>query len=80
MRPVVRVVDVVNVSRRADAGRLWADRRRPGAHNEDRYHRRRKHRRHVARRLVSRLPALPDDLFAGAADTIVVDTGNYYPQ
>ncbi|HXT46640.1 MAG TPA: hypothetical protein VN748_21420 [Pseudonocardiaceae bacterium] len=26
------------------------------------------------------VPALPDDLFAGAADTIVVDTGNYYPQ
>jgi hypothetical protein len=26
------------------------------------------------------VPALPDDLFAGAVDTIVVDTGNYYPQ
>jgi predicted dinucleotide-binding enzyme len=27
-----------------------------------------------------RVPDLPDGLFADAADTVVVDTGNYYPQ
>ena len=26
------------------------------------------------------VPDLPDDLFAGTSDTVVVDTGNYYPQ
>jgi predicted dinucleotide-binding enzyme len=26
------------------------------------------------------IPDLPDDLFAGAGDAVVVDTGNYYPQ
>jgi predicted dinucleotide-binding enzyme len=26
------------------------------------------------------VPDLPDDLFAGAGDVVVVDTGNYYPQ
>jgi 8-hydroxy-5-deazaflavin:NADPH oxidoreductase len=26
------------------------------------------------------VPDLPDDLFTGAADAVVVDTGNYYPQ
>jgi 8-hydroxy-5-deazaflavin:NADPH oxidoreductase len=26
------------------------------------------------------VPALPDDLFAGTGDVVVVDTGNYYPQ
>ena len=26
------------------------------------------------------IPDLPDDLFAGAGDIVVVDTGNYYPQ
>jgi 8-hydroxy-5-deazaflavin:NADPH oxidoreductase len=25
------------------------------------------------------IPDLPDDLFAGAGDAVVVDTGNYYP-
>jgi predicted dinucleotide-binding enzyme len=29
---------------------------------------------------VKNIPALPKDLFAGADDTVVVDTGNYYPQ
>jgi predicted dinucleotide-binding enzyme len=26
------------------------------------------------------VPDLPDDLFAGTSDMVVVDTGNYYPQ
>jgi len=26
------------------------------------------------------IPDLPDDLFTGAGDAVVVDTGNYYPQ
>jgi len=29
---------------------------------------------------VKNIPALPKDLFAGADDTVVVDTGNYYPK
>jgi len=28
----------------------------------------------------ARIPDLPHDLFAGLADTVVIDTGNYYPQ
>ncbi|MGB8962268.1 MAG: NAD(P)-binding domain-containing protein, partial [Pseudonocardiaceae bacterium] len=26
------------------------------------------------------IPDLPDDLFGGTADVVIVDTGNYYPQ